>query len=180
MSRTGPEDRPARGHIGAAYPAGASADGAGSLIWQVTSRARPAALPTRTERGYLIADLRGRLDATRVPVLREQLLDLIRPAPSRLILDLSQVSHIDVGALAVLVGTERRARQLGGSLRLAAALPAVTTAVLTAGLDWVLRIFPTVQSATISPAWARPLTAVAVDAQPWNLNAGRDKPPVRA
>jgi anti-sigma B factor antagonist len=123
-------------------------------------RAAPA-LPTRTERGYLVAVLSGGLDATSVPAVREHLLRLLRPAASRLVLDLSMVSHIDRSGLAVLIGTERRARLLGGSLRLAAARPAVSMAVRGAGLDRLLEIFPTVQSAVTSPARARSLRGLA-------------------
>jgi anti-anti-sigma factor len=119
-----------------------------------TGRAQNLALPARTERGYLVAVLSGGLDGTRATALREQLLRMLRPASSRLVLDLSLVSHIDAVGLAVLVGTERRARLLGGSLRLAAVKPAVGMAVRAAGLDRLLEIFPTVQSAVTSPARA--------------------------
>jgi anti-anti-sigma factor len=119
------------------------------------------ALPSRTDRGYLVAVLSGGLDATCVPSVREHLLRLLRPAASRLVLDLSMVTHIDPSGLAVLIGTERRARLLGGSLRLAAARPAVSMAVRGAGLDRLLEIFPTVQSAVTSPARARSLRGFA-------------------
>jgi anti-anti-sigma factor len=109
-------------------------------------------LSARTERGYQVAVISGLLDITRAPALREPLLRLLRPAASSLVLDLSLVSHIDASGLAVLVGTERRARLLGGSLRLAAVRPAVSLAVRAAGLDRLLEIFPTVQSAVHSPA----------------------------
>jgi anti-sigma B factor antagonist len=62
------------------------------------------------------------------------------------------VSHVDAGGLAVLVGTERRARLLGGCLRLAAVRPPVGVALRAAGLDRLLDTFPTVQSAVGSPA----------------------------
>jgi anti-sigma B factor antagonist len=116
------------------------------------TRSPVPALAARTERGYLVAVLAGRLDITRAPALREPLLRLLRPAASRLVLDLSLVSHVDASGLAVLVGTERRARLLGGSLRLAAVRPAVAMAVRVAGLDRLLEIFPTVHSAVRSPA----------------------------
>jgi anti-sigma B factor antagonist len=118
-----------------------------------TGRTHNLAAPTRTERGYLVAVLSGGLDGTRATALREQLLRMLRPAASRLVLDLSLVSHV-ASCLAVLVGTERRARLLGGSLRLAAVKPAVDMAVRAAGLDRLLEIFPTVQSAVSSPARA--------------------------
>jgi anti-anti-sigma factor len=120
----------------------------------VTRPARAVAPRPREERGYLVAALAGRLDSARAPAVREQLLRMLRPAASHLILDLTLVSDIDAAGLAVLVGTERRARLLGGSLRLAAARPAVSMAVHAAGLDWLLGSFPTVQAAVSSPARA--------------------------
>src|ERR1700745_1893576 len=94
----------------------------------------------RTERGYLVAVLSGGLDGTRATALREQFLRMLCPAASRLVLDFSLVSHVGAGGLAVLVGTERRARLLGGSLRRAAVKPAVGMAVRAAGLDRLLEI----------------------------------------
>jgi anti-sigma B factor antagonist len=127
----------------------------GHVMHAATGRTHNLALPTRTERGYLVAVLSGGLDGTCATELREQFLRMLRPAASRLVLDLSLVSHVDARGLAVLVGTERRARLLGGSLRLAAVKPAVSMAVRSAGLDRLLEIFPTVQSAVSSPARAR-------------------------
>jgi anti-anti-sigma factor len=120
----------------------------------VTRPTRAVAPRPREERGYLVAAFAGRLDSARAPAVREQLLRMLRPAASQLILDLTLVSDIDAAGLAVLVGTERRARLLGGSLRLAAARPAVSMAVHAAGLDWLLDSFPTVQAALSSPARA--------------------------
>jgi anti-anti-sigma factor len=118
----------------------------------VTGPARALAPRPREERGYLIAALSGRLDSARAPAVREQLLRLLRPAASQLVLDLTRLTGIDAAGLAVLVGTERRARLLGGSLRLAAARPAVSMAVHAAGLDWLLGGFPTVQAAVSTPS----------------------------
>ena len=119
-----------------------------------TGRTHNLASPIRTEHGYLVAVLSGGLDGTRAAALREQLLRMLHPAACRLVLDLSLVSHVDAVGLGVLVGTERRARLLGGSLRLAAVKPVVDMAVRAAGLDRLLEIFPTVQSAVSSPARA--------------------------
>lgn len=121
----------------------------------VPDRPRRAMVPSpREDGGYIIAALSGRLDGVLAPAVREQLLRLLRPAASHLVLDLALVSDIDAAGLAVLVGTERRARLLGGSLRLAAAKPAISMAVHAAGLDWLLGSFPTVQAAVSSPAHA--------------------------
>jgi len=125
-----------------------------------------ALLSTGTERGYLVAVLSGGLDGVRATALREQFLRMLRPAASRLVLDLSLVSHVDASGLAVLVGTERRARLLGGSLRLAAVKPAVGMAVRAAGLDRLLEIFPTVHSAVSSPPRARPKSSMQLRPRP--------------
>jgi len=126
----------------------------GHAMHAAAGRMHNLALPTRTERGYMVAVLSGGLGGTSATALREQLLRMLRPAACRLVLDLSLVSHVDAVGLAVLVGTERRARLLGGSLRLAALEPAVDIAVRAAGLDRLLEIFLTVQSAVSSPARA--------------------------
>jgi anti-sigma B factor antagonist len=126
---------------------------------------RDLALTTRTERGYVVASVRGALDMNRAPALREQLRRLLRPGASRLVIDLSLVSHVDVGGLAVLVGSGRRARLLGGHLRLAAPTHAVAAALQRAGLDRQLDIFSTVQSAVLGPSAAGPKSRYFVPSQ---------------
>lgn len=112
-------------------------------------------LSTYTDGGYRVAVLSGELDIASAPVLREQFLGVLRPKASKLIVDLSQVSFCDASGLTVLVGTNRRARLLGGVLRLAAPAPPVAMALRITGLDLQLDIFPTV-SAAITGAPASP------------------------
>ena len=102
---------------------------------------------SRTNRsGYVITALRGDLGIASAPALREQLLNLLRAA-SHLIIDLSAVERADASGLAVLVGSERRARLLGGSLRLAAPSPEVAGVLSATGMNQHLDIFPTVRAA---------------------------------
>jgi anti-anti-sigma factor len=108
-------------------------------------------LSARTECGYVIAVLSGELDIASAPALREQLLGLLTPAASRLIIDLSAVSYADASGLTVLVGTGRRAGLLGGHLRLAAPPPEVARVLSLTGLGRHLDIFPTVHAAISSP-----------------------------
>jgi anti-anti-sigma factor len=109
------------------------------------------ALSTPTAGGITIAGLAGELDIACAPALREQLLGLLRPGASRLVIDLSKVSHCDASGLAVLIGTGRRARLLGGFLRLAAVSPQVDQWLHITGLHQHLGVFPIVQAATASP-----------------------------
>lgn len=110
---------------------------------------------TRTEHGHLIATLSGVLDIASAPTLREQLLGLLRPAASQLVINLSAVHYADPSGLAVLVGTAHRARMLGGFLRLAAPVPAVARVLRLTGLHRHLDTFHTVQAAMTEPPRAK-------------------------
>jgi len=116
-----------------------------------TDGVRGLSVSCRSGRGYVIAALSGELDIACAPALREQLLGLLRPAATRLVIDLSAVSYADASGLAVLVATGRRAGLLGGFLHLAAPAPAVAKVLRITGLHRRLDIFPTVQAAITSP-----------------------------
>ena len=104
-------------------------------------------LISRADRGgYVIATLSGDLGIASAPALREQLLSLLRTA-SHLILDLSAVEHADASGLTVLVGSRRRARLLGGSLRLAAPSPEVARVLSATSMNQHLDIFPALRAA---------------------------------
>ena len=99
--------------------------------------------------GCVIAALRGGLDITSAPALREKLLGLLRPGASRLVVDLSAVGYADASGFAVLVGAGRRAGLLGGWLRLASPTPEVARVLSATGLDRHLATFPTMADAII-------------------------------
>ena len=104
-------------------------------------------LTAGTRGSVTIAELTGELDIASAPALRGQLLGLLRPGSSRLVIDLSRVSFCDASGLAVLVNTARRARLLGGFVRLAAVSPQVGQVLNVTGLHRHLANFPTVQAA---------------------------------
>jgi len=144
-------------------------------------------LTARTAGGITIAELTGELDVASAPILREQLLGLLQPGSSRLVIDLSRVSFCDASGLAVLVNTARRARLLGGFLRLAAVSPQVGQVLNITGLDRHLANFPTVQAATAGGApdahRRNPGAAVigrAARAHPMPANRRTGTPPVPA
>jgi anti-anti-sigma factor len=88
---------------------------------------------------------------SRAPALREQLIGLLRPGASRLVVDLSGVTFCDASGLAVLVGVARRVGLLGGVLRLAAPTPLVSTVLRLTGLDSRFEIFASVPEAIGAP-----------------------------
>jgi anti-sigma B factor antagonist len=119
----------------------------GSAVTHSAAHEASLSFTSRTNRGgYVIAGLSGDLGTASAPALREQLLSLLRAA-SHLIIDLSAVDHADASGLAALVGSGRRARLLGGSLRLAAPSPEVARVLSATGMNRHLDIFPTIRAA---------------------------------
>jgi anti-anti-sigma factor len=137
-----------------------------------TTAAPGLALSVQAAGGITIAELSGELDIACAPALREQLLGLLRPGSSRLVIDLSKVSYCDARGLAVLISPGRRARLLGGFLRLAAVSPKVDQILHITGLRQHLGVFPTVQAATASPQGARGRTDLAMGAQAARAHRG--------
>jgi anti-anti-sigma factor len=109
------------------------------------------ALSVRLKDGYAIVTISGEIDIARTPVLREQLLGLLRPGATRLVVDLSGVTFCDASGLAVLVGVARRVGLLDGILRLAAPTPLMSTVLRLTGLDSRFEIFATVPEAIGAP-----------------------------
>jgi anti-sigma B factor antagonist len=60
--------------------------------------------------GRAIVSLHDALDINAAPALREHLTGELHRGPALLVFDLSHVSSCDVVGLAVLIGTQRRAR----------------------------------------------------------------------
>jgi anti-anti-sigma factor len=109
------------------------------------------ALSVRRQDGYTVVTISGELDIASAPVLREQLLGLLRPGASRIVIDLAEVTFCDASGLAVLVGASRRAGLLDGVVRLAAPAPLVATILRLTGLHSRFQIFATVPEAIGAP-----------------------------
>jgi anti-anti-sigma factor len=94
-----------------------------------------------------IVRLGGALDVAAAPALRERLIGMLYPGMSLLVLDLSRVPSCDPAGLAVLIGTQRRARLLGIVVRLAAPSVPVAKLLRLTGLDRSLTICPDLRGA---------------------------------
>jgi anti-anti-sigma factor len=95
----------------------------------------------------VIIRLDGALDLLAAPALRERLLGVLHRGTSLLILDLSRILSCDMSGLAVLIGTQRRARLLGTVMRLAAPSPPVAKLLRSAGLGRSFSIYPDLSGA---------------------------------
>lgn len=100
----------------------------------------PVTLGSRTD--PIVIALHGELGVATNSALREQLLRALHRT-DRLILDLAAVTRCDTSTLAVLVGTQRRARLLGATFQLAAPGRELAALLQVTGLDRSLTIHPT-------------------------------------
>ena len=97
-------------------------------------------------RGALVVHLTGELDLYNAPVLRETLLDCVAQSPSRLVLDLAEVTFVDSTVLGALVEVRSK---LGSRDRFVLAAPGLETrrALAVSGLDRHFRVSETVEAA---------------------------------
>jgi anti-anti-sigma factor len=100
-------------------------------------------MPSAPPAEETVVKLGGGLDFAAAPALREQLIDVLHRGTGVLILDLSQVLTCDTVGLAVLIGTQRRARLLGATMRLLAPSPPVAKVLRSTGLDRCFSIYAT-------------------------------------
>ncbi|MEV0407105.1 STAS domain-containing protein [Actinoallomurus sp. NPDC050550] len=107
-----------------------------------TARAR---LFSRRLPGRTVIAVRGELDIATAAALRYRILTLLKDTTAPLVtIDLSGVSFCDASGLALLVGTQRRARLHGITINLAAPRPNVSKLLRITGLDQAFIIRPSV------------------------------------
>ncbi len=89
-----------------------------------------------------IMPISGRIDASTVSQLREQLHTAVDSGIGAVVLDLSDVEAVDAVGLAMLVGTHRRALRAGRIVVLRHTPTRVARVLHATGLDRVLRAEP--------------------------------------
>src|SRR5579871_1162510 len=92
-----------------------------------------------------------RLDSRNAGQLKAEFLILAQPNIRSLIVDLSEVSHIDSAGLSALLLAQRQMSIHEGELRLAGASHEVRSLMEMTQLERVFRIFPTVEEALAAP-----------------------------
>jgi anti-anti-sigma factor len=99
---------------------------------------------------HAVFALRGDIDRTTAPALRERLLIALHHTETPVIIDLSRVSSCDNSGLALLVGARRRARLHGIPTSLAAPQPRVSDLLRVTGLHRAFTIHPTLAAAQLN------------------------------
>jgi anti-sigma B factor antagonist len=97
--------------------------------------------------GVPVLAVRGEVDVSTAPELRERLLALAEQGTTIAVVDLSQVSFVDSTALGVLVSGVKRLRTTGGDLRLVVTQPHIAKVFEITGLTEVFQIFASADEA---------------------------------
>jgi len=98
-------------------------------------------------RELLLLSVSGELDLYAEPDLMDSLAAADEPGASTVILDLSGVAFLDSTICGALVREAKRRRRAGGELVLVGNGSQATQALELAGIDRVVRLFPTLHSA---------------------------------
>lgn len=91
--------------------------------------------------GTPVLAVRGEVDVSTAPELRERLLALAERGATLAVVDLSLVSFVDSTALGVLVSGVKRLRSAGGDLRLVVTEPRIAKVFEITGLTDVFKIY---------------------------------------
>ena len=98
--------------------------------------------------GTPVLSVRGEVDVSTAPELRERLLALADRAGGTIaVVDLSAVSFVDSTALGVLVSGVKRLRSGGGDLRLVVTQPRIAKVFEITGLTDVFKIYSSADEA---------------------------------
>lgn len=96
---------------------------------------------------WAVARLDGDVDLSTAPKVREQLIALMTDRTPWVVLDLDGVGFLDSTGLGVVVGVLKRARTLGGDLRLVCTQPAVRRVFEITALDRTLPLAASAEAA---------------------------------
>jgi anti-sigma B factor antagonist len=97
------------------------------------------AIDVKREDGATVLVLRGDLDLSTAPDLREALVEVIDEG-ARIVIDMEAIDFLDSAGLGILVGGLKRARTNGGELELVCSSHAVLKPIEITGLDRVFTI----------------------------------------
>ena len=97
------------------------------------------AIDVKREDGTTCLVLRGDLDLSTAPDLREALVEVIDEG-ARIVIDMEAIDFLDSAGLGILVGGLKRARTSGGELELVCSSRAVLKPIEITGLDRVFTI----------------------------------------
>jgi anti-sigma B factor antagonist len=97
--------------------------------------------------GIQVFELTGSLDIATSPAVRAALVSASERGDHRLIVDLHRVDFLDSTGLGALIGAQRRAKEFGGEVRLAAKEGQILRLLRITGLLKVFAVYATLEEA---------------------------------
>ena len=102
---------------------------------------------TEPRDGVAVLTLDGRLNMVSAPQLKTAITESVEAGRTHLVVDLTAVSFMDSSGLGVLIAGLKRARQVGGDLRITGVTQQVATVLQLTNLDRVLHSYADVEEA---------------------------------
>lgn len=106
------------------------------------------ALSTRQVGGYQVVAVSGELDVYTAPALEDALGELVAARTTDIVVDLTGVSFMDSTGLGLLIKALKWTREHDGTLRIVANTEKILKVFRVTGLDTVLPIHDSLESAT--------------------------------
>ncbi len=104
-------------------------------------------ITNRTEKGYLIIAVDGRLDAITAPVLEKECGNWIEQGNQKLIFDFAALEYISSAGLRVILATAKKVKGPGGSLALCSLTGLVEEVISVSGFDSFMPVYADVEKA---------------------------------
>ena len=116
-------------------------------LQEVISMDSTKLMKLREESGIKILEIKTDLSSYAASDLRKVLEDLLAEKVEKVVVNLSQVSHINSTAVGALVGVAKRLRQNGGDLKICALADNLTRTFNLIGASSVVEIYESENSA---------------------------------
>lgn len=101
----------------------------------------------RKEKGAVVVQVRGRLDAVSSPELEKEIEKLIAGGENHLIVDLGESDYISSAGLRIILASAKKAKGKGGSLSVASLQSMVKEVFEVSGFNTIIPIYGSVDEA---------------------------------
>lgn len=103
---------------------------------------------TRTEKGFFVVGLAGRLDIGNSAQFENTCMEWIAQGNHQLVFDFSELEYISSAGLRSILAATKKLKSLGGSLSLCGLSGLVEEVITVSGFDNILKVYGDVAQAT--------------------------------